>query len=130
MLYIMRITLKLIVIVMAHDYSQVNFRIPTKLKEKIEEASIINNRSITSELVSRLEDSFQIDGKQPIYLPESNARDLNALITLSLGSIINNLLLNGVPIEIVRKSFPSDDIFQELVDVFIDTKTSDDKKAP
>lgn len=115
---------------MAQDYSQVNFRIPTKLKEKIEEASIINNRSITSELVSRLKDSFQIDGKQPIYLPESNARDLNALITLSLGSIINNLLLNGVPIEIVRKSFPSDDVFQGLVDIFTDAKTSDNKKAP
>ncbi len=130
MLYIMRITLKLIVIVMAQDYSQVNFRIPTKLKEKIEEASIINNRSITSELVSRLEDSFQIDGKQPIYLPESSAKDLNALITLSLGSIIKNLLLNGVPLEIVRKSFPSDDVFQGLVDIFMDTKTSDNKKAP
>ena len=105
-------------------------RIPTKLKEKIEEASIINNRSITSELVSRLEDSFQIDGKQPIYLPESSAKDLNALITLSLGSIIKNLLLNGVPLEIVRKSFPSDDVFQGLVDIFMDTKTSDNKKAP
>lgn len=114
---------------MAQNYSQVNFRIPTQLKEKIEEASIVNNRSITSELVSRLEDSFQIDGKQPVYLPESNAKDLNALITLSLGSIIKNLLLNGVPIEVVRKSFPSDDVFQELVDVFIDIKTSD-KKAP
>lgn len=130
MLYIIRITLRLIVIVMAQDYSQVNFRIPTKLKEKIEEASIINNRSITSELVSRLEDSFQIDGKQPIYLPESSAKDLNALITLSLGSIIKNLLLNGVPLEIVRKSFPSDDVFQGLVDIFMDTKTSDNKKAP
>lgn len=130
MLYIIRITLRLIVIVMAQDYSQVNFRIPTKLKEKIEEASIINNRSITSELVSRLEDSFQIDGKQPIYLPESSAKDLNALITLSLGSIIKNLLLNGVPLEIVRKSFQSDDVFQGLVDIFMDTKTSDNKKAP
>ena len=44
---------------MAQDYSQVNFRIPTKLKEKIEEASVANNRSITSELVSRLENSFE-----------------------------------------------------------------------
>lgn len=44
---------------MAQDYSQVNFRIPTKLKEKIEEASVANNRSITSELVSRLEKSFE-----------------------------------------------------------------------
>lgn len=43
---------------MAQDYSQVNFRIPTKLKEKIESSAIENNRSITSELVSRLEDSY------------------------------------------------------------------------
>lgn len=44
---------------MAQDYSQVNFRIPTKLKEDIEKASIANNRSITAELVSRLEQSFE-----------------------------------------------------------------------
>lgn len=43
---------------MAQDYSQVNFRIPTKLKEDIEKASLANNRSITAELVSRLERSF------------------------------------------------------------------------
>lgn len=44
---------------MAQDYSQVNFRIPTTLKEDIEKASIANNRSITAELVSRLEKSFE-----------------------------------------------------------------------
>lgn len=115
---------------MAKDFSQVNFRMPTELKEKLEEASKVNERSLTSELVSRLEDSFKIDGKQPIYLPESNAKDLNALITLSLGSIIRNLLLNGVHIDVVRKSFPSDEVFQELVDLFKDIKSSENKKAP
>lgn len=48
-------------IAMAQDYSQVNFRIPTKLKEDIEKASLANNRSITAELVSRLEQSFMSD---------------------------------------------------------------------
>lgn len=43
---------------MAKDYSQVNFRIPTKLKEDIEKAALDNERSITSELVARLEESF------------------------------------------------------------------------
>lgn len=43
---------------MAQDYSQVNFRIPTKLKEQIESAALKNNRSITAELVSRLEKSL------------------------------------------------------------------------
>ncbi len=48
---------------MAQDYSQVNFRIPTKLKEQIEQSSLTNNRSITAELVSRLEKSFENDYK-------------------------------------------------------------------
>lgn len=46
---------------MAQEYSQVNFRIPSKLKEDIEKAAFANNRSITSELVSRLEESFEQD---------------------------------------------------------------------
>ena len=45
--------------VMAREYSQVNFRIPTKLKEKIEESASTNERSITAELVARLEQSFE-----------------------------------------------------------------------
>lgn len=44
---------------MAKDYTQVNFRIPTKLKEDIEEAAQGNERSITSEIVARLEKSFE-----------------------------------------------------------------------
>lgn len=43
--------------VMAKDYSQVNFRIPTKLKEEIDESAIKNERSITAEIVSRLENT-------------------------------------------------------------------------
>jgi len=50
---------------MAKDYSQVNFRIPTKLKEDIEKAALDNERSITSELVSRLEDSFKEKNSLP-----------------------------------------------------------------
>lgn len=50
---------------MAKDYSQVNFRIPTKLKEDIEKAALENERSITSELVSRLEESFEEKNSLP-----------------------------------------------------------------
>lgn len=46
---------------MTQDYSQVNFRIPTKLKNKLEEAAKSNERSITGELVARLEKSFEND---------------------------------------------------------------------
>ncbi|MFU9047400.1 Arc family DNA-binding protein [Acinetobacter tibetensis] len=48
---------------MAKDFSQVNFRMPTELKEKLEEASKANERSLTSELVSRLEESFEQKNK-------------------------------------------------------------------
>lgn len=44
---------------MTKDYSQVNFRIPTKLKERIEDSALLNERSITAELVFRLEQSFE-----------------------------------------------------------------------
>lgn len=44
---------------MAKDYSQVNFRIPTQLKEKVEASASENEQSITAELVSRLEKSFE-----------------------------------------------------------------------
>lgn len=112
--------------VMAKDFSQVNFRMPTELKEKLEEASKVNERSLTSELVSRLENSFQVNGAQPIYLPESNAKDLNALITLSLSSIIKNLILNGVSPEVISKSFPEAPVFKEILNVFKDVKKSDE----
>lgn len=63
---------------MAQDYLQVNFRIPTELKEQIEEAAKENNRSITSELVSRLERTFQEDELTQIKQshPEINALEI------------------------------------------------------
>ncbi len=48
---------------MAKDYTQVNFRIPTKLKEEIEKAAQENERSITAEIVHRLEQSFESEVK-------------------------------------------------------------------
>jgi len=56
---------------MAKDYSQVNFRIPTKLKEDIEKAALENERSITSELVSRLEESFEEKNSLPSEVIEA-----------------------------------------------------------
>ncbi|MFI8146497.1 Arc family DNA-binding protein [Acinetobacter sp. ABJ_C5_2] len=43
---------------MAKDYSQVNFRIPTKLKEDLEQKAKENERSLTAEIVVRLEESL------------------------------------------------------------------------
>ena len=43
---------------MARTDPQVNFRIPLELKEKIEKAAADSGRSITSELITRLDASF------------------------------------------------------------------------
>jgi len=43
---------------MARDEPQMNLRIPSDLKDKIEEAATANKRSVTAEVVARLEDSF------------------------------------------------------------------------
>jgi len=44
---------------MARTDPQVNLRIPAALKEKLEAASVANSRSITAEVVARLEASFE-----------------------------------------------------------------------
>lgn len=43
---------------MARNDPQVNFRIPQELKDKLEQAAKDSGRSITAELVTRLERSF------------------------------------------------------------------------
>ncbi|MDY0207471.1 MAG: Arc family DNA-binding protein [Pseudomonas sp.] len=43
---------------MSRANPQVNFRMPQELKDKLESAAIENRRSITAELVARLENSF------------------------------------------------------------------------
>lgn len=100
---------------MAKDYSQVNFRMPTDLKDKLEEASKVNERSLTSELVNRLEDSFKIDGMQPIYLPENNLKQLTSFFNLSLMTLIQNLLNNGVTKEQIAASLPDEVSFKEII---------------
>ena len=102
---------------MAKDFSQVNFRMPTDLKEKLEEASKKNERSLTSELVSRLEDSFTVDGKQPIYLPENNIKQLSAFVNLSLMNLIQNLIKNGVAKEAIAASLPDHEAFKEIIEI-------------
>ncbi|WP_151832797.1 Arc family DNA-binding protein [Acinetobacter ursingii] len=76
---------------MAQDYSQVNFRIPTKLKEDIEKASIVNNRSITAELVSRLEQSFeaQISHEFEIHVMEIMLKEQQDKINSLIQSVDN-----------------------------------------
>lgn len=64
---------------------QVNFRMPAELKEKLENSAKENGRSITSELVTRLEQSF--NQPQNIALPD--------FVKQGLVDIINNQLTNA-----------------------------------
>jgi len=48
---------------MSRSHPQVNFRIPPELKEKLETAAKKNHRTITAELVARLENSFMVEGR-------------------------------------------------------------------
>lgn len=43
---------------MARDDPQINIRMPAKLKARLEEAATSNNRSVTAEIVARLEQSM------------------------------------------------------------------------
>ncbi|WP_180004068.1 MULTISPECIES: Arc family DNA-binding protein [unclassified Acinetobacter] len=75
---------------MAKDYTQVNFRIPTKLKEQIEKSANNNERSITAELVARLEQSFELSERQAVI--EQN--HLNNIMTASANvEVLENLML-------------------------------------
>jgi hypothetical protein len=46
---------------MAADISQVNFRMPTSLKERLERAAKSNERSLTSEIIFRLQETLEMD---------------------------------------------------------------------
>lgn len=58
---------------MAPEISQVNFRMPTELKERLEKGAKSNKRTLTAEIVARLEDSFK--GR-----PDSSLADLQAVM--------------------------------------------------
>lgn len=96
---------------MAREYSQVNFRIPTKLKEKIEESASTNERSITAELVARLEQSFD----EPMAFDPADAEMVTKLVAQSMQGLLVALKDRGVS---------SDLIFDALREV------SGSKKAP
>lgn len=55
---------------MARSDPQLNFRIPAELKEQLELAAKENNRSLTAELINRLDESINgtnYDGNKDIH---------------------------------------------------------------
>jgi uncharacterized protein (DUF1778 family) len=51
---------------MARDEPQINLRIPADLKDRLDHASTNNKRSLTAEVVARLEESFTAGAAGPI----------------------------------------------------------------
>ncbi|WP_336930830.1 Arc family DNA-binding protein [Acinetobacter tandoii] len=101
-------------------------RVSPEFREKIVNTAKQNNRSMNQEIVARLEDSFSPNSKQPIYLPENSAKDLNTILSLSFGTIIKNLILNDVPLEVISRSFPDSQVFKEIIDMFKDLKKNEE----
>ncbi|EJB8413037.1 Arc family DNA-binding protein [Acinetobacter baumannii] len=77
---------------MAKDYSQVNFRIPTKLKNEIEMAAAKNERSVTAELVARLEESFN----PPMEFKSEDKEMITKIVALSMQTLLETLHNEGV----------------------------------
>ena len=93
---------------MARTDPQVNFRIPADLKDKIEQAAINNGRSITGELVIRLEDSFKLE-THPYKIPmDVSAADdwieKSGLTPEQMGEVMKQLAFERISQIIEEKS--------------------------
>ena len=71
---------------MARDEPQVNLRIPANLKDLLDEASARNKRSLTAEVVARLEESF--DSEKGISTPQIDDRTLD-LFAEKVGRVLD-----------------------------------------
>lgn len=105
---------------------QYKLRWSEDLRDKVMNSAKEQNRSINAEIIARLEDSFSPSGKQAIYLPENSSKDLNTILSLSFGTIIKNLILNGVSPEVISKSFPDSQVFKEILEMFKDLKKNEE----
>ncbi len=72
---------------------QVNFRMPAELKEKLENSARVSGRSITSELVTRLEESFMLEDK-PYKVPlPADFHGVQGVMPLEMGAFIMELAM-------------------------------------
>ena len=80
---------------------QVNFRMPAELKEKLENSAKDSGRSITSELVTRLEESFRLEDK-PYKVPlPTDIHGIQGMMPAEMGAFIMELAMERA--EQIRK---------------------------
>jgi predicted HicB family RNase H-like nuclease len=60
---------------MSRSDPQFNLRLPVELKERLSEAATSNKRSITGEIIARLEDSFEAEARK--FIEETNLTEGN-----------------------------------------------------
>lgn len=80
---------------MAKSYTQVNFRIPEKLKEQLEQAAKENENSITAELVARLEQSFKQNESQSDQIEQLQQQVANSMKIMEIMSGFFESMING-----------------------------------
>lgn len=85
---------------MAREDLHFRLRIPEDLKNKVEEAASLNRRSMTAEIVDRLEKSFLNQGSadvvqlSPIYL---NEKDAAKYVGLDVGTFFEGVVRGVFP---------------------------------
>lgn len=111
---------------MARTDPQLNFRIPAELKERLEAAAVENKRTLTAELVARLEQSLsQGDEKTPAL------EDLSAALDAKLGVLRSGLGIAKVATKFLEVEVPqvrkSDSfaMLQESIDASIKVATDE-----
>ena len=70
---------------MKHDHPQFKLRIPPNLKEALEQAAATSDRTLTAEIVARLESSFT--PPSPTGLPPEFMAQIEALLDRKLGQV-------------------------------------------
>lgn len=75
---------------MARNEPQMNLRLPADLKDQIEDAAASNKRTLTAEVVARLQDSFQ-PPHEPLSWPDlvellyAEAKKRGAPVNITVG---------------------------------------------
>lgn len=100
---------------MSREDPQLKIRLPLELKEKITQSAADHGRSINSEVVARLEESFS-----------QNQNDFNA----GYNSCMVHMII-AVSKAMSEKGIPWSDVQKTLIDVVDDfQKSANEKKAP
>lgn len=75
---------------------QANLKIPKSLKEKLKSAAKDNHRSMTAEVVARLQESFSTEVPTQELIPASEAKELSVAARKNASEIIRKRILDGL----------------------------------